>query len=570
MTLKTFRVWVLALGALCALAPGAKVRAQQQPDAGTLLRQQPVPPQPAPAKPAPVKPSAPAASVPDGGPRILVKGFRISGATLIPEAELAAQLQEFVGQQLNFTQLQRAALLLVGYYADKGYLVRVLLPPQDVKDGIVGLRVIEGRRGEVRIDKKGERIDAARVRRFIDERLAAGEPMRLGSLAEAVEILNEQPGISVFSEVAQGRAEREVDVVLTADERPLFGFNLNASNHGSRGTGEGELGGSVTLSNPTGSFDFASVLVNGSEGSTFGRADYSLALGNRGLRAGAYASHLRYRLTQDAFAALGANGTARALGLTASYPLARRTEYRLDLSAAYERRELVDRTNAGETSNRRVNAASVGLGGFVTDTLLGGGTNLLGVSLHAGDSDQRNAAALAADATTRKVQGSFRKIEYNYGRIQPFTPALALNATLRGQIAGKNLDSSERFSLGGPRGVRAYPTGEGTGDAGVLLAVDLGWRLSPTLNGRLFFDHGSVQLNRTLWNNWNAANPTLPNRYDLTGWGVGVDWRVAQAAFVTASIATPIGSNPGRDASGNDADGRRMKTRAWLSAILNF
>lgn len=517
-----------------------------------------------------MKPAAPPASVPDTGPRILVKGFRISGATHIPEAELAAQLKDFVGQQLSFAQLQRAAQLLIGYHADKGYLVRVLLPPQDVKDGIVSLRVIEGRRGEVRVNKKGERLDAERVRRFIDERLAAGEPMRLRVLAEAAEILNEQPGIDVFSEVAQGKAESEVDVIISATETPLWGFNLNASNHGTRGTGEAELGGSVTLSNPTGSFDLASVLVSASEGSTFGRADYSIALGDRGLRVGAYASHLRYKLTQDAFAALDANGTARTFGLTASYPLARQTEYRLDVIGGYENRRLVDRTVAGETSNRRVNAANIGLGGYLTDVLLGGGTNLFGMSVHAGSSDQRNAAALAADGTTRRVQGSFQKLVYNYGRVQPLTPTLTLNAALRGQFAGKNLDSSERFSLGGPRGVRAYPTGEATGDAGALLAVDLGWRLSPALTASVFFDHGMIQLNRNTWDAWNAANPLLNNRYDLSGVGAGVDWRLAQRASINLTIATPIGSNPGRDASGNDADGRRMKTRAWLSGIVNF
>ena len=508
---------VLALGVPCALAPSAELRAQQQPDAGTLLRQQPAPPQVAPAKPSAVKPAAAAASVPDTGPRFLVKGFRISGATHIPEAELAEQLKDFVGQQLSFTQLQRAAQLLVGYHSDKGYLVRVVLPPQDVKDGIVGLRVIEGRRGEVRINKKGERIEDARVRRFVEERLGVGEPMRLRILAETVAILTEQPGIDVFSEVAQGKAESTVDVIINAVETPLLNFDVNANNHGSRGTGEAEYGGSVILSNPTGSFDLASALVSASEGSSFGRADYSLAVGDRGLRIGAHVSHLRYRLTQDVFAALGANGTARAFGLTASYPLARQTAYRLDVMAGYENRELVDRAAAGETSNRRVNVANVGLGGFVTDELLGGGTNLFSVRLHAGSSDQRNAAALAADGTTRRVQGSSQKLDYNYGRVQPLTPALTLNATVRGQFAGKNLDSSERFSLGGPRGVRAYPVGEAIGDAGTLFAADLGWRLNPTLEASVFFDHGAVQLNRSTWAGWNAANPLLNNRYDLSG-----------------------------------------------------
>jgi len=33
------------------------------------------------------------------------------------------------------------------------------------------------------------------------------------------------------------------------------------------------------------------------------------------------------------------------------------------------------------------------------------------------------------------------------------------------QWASKNLDSSQKFGLGGPNGVRAYPSGEGYGGA---------------------------------------------------------------------------------------------------------
>lgn len=133
-----------------------------RPDAGSILRDQPSPATP-PARPPLAAPAAPQAEEPDTGPKIKVLGFRITGATLIPEAELIGQLKELVGQEANFRQLRVSALLLIGYYAQKGYLARVFLPPQDIEDGIVNLTVIEGRRGVLRIENKGQRIDAERV-----------------------------------------------------------------------------------------------------------------------------------------------------------------------------------------------------------------------------------------------------------------------------------------------------------------------------------------------------------------------------------------------------------------------
>ena len=44
------------------------------------------------------------------------------------------------------------------------------------------------------------------------------------------------------------------------------------------------------------------------------------------------------------------------------------------------------------------------------------------------------------------------------------------------QLANKNLDSSEKFTLGGIGGVRAYPSGEASGDEGRKISFDLKYK----------------------------------------------------------------------------------------------
>jgi hemolysin activation/secretion protein len=544
--------------------------AQTAPDAGQLLQQQPKPPAAVPAQPTTITPSTPEAAPATQGPKILVKGFRIKGAVLIPEAELAAQLKDAIGKELTLDQLRAVAVRLTAYYVQKGYLARVILPPQEINDGIVEIQVIEGRRGSVMMYKLGKRVDVARAKGFIDRRLPQGATMNLTQLGEAVNILNEQPGVKAMVSLAPGKGEAETDLSVTVLDKPLVNYGLGLNNQGSHGTGELQASGSLTLNNPSGRFDAASLLLNESEGSNYIRADYSLAAGDSGLRLGVNASYMDYRLITSQFDALQPEGKASTAGLTTSYPIARRKDFNLSFTGSYDNMTLVDRTVAGETGNRVVDVFNLGLSGYTLTERLGAGVASFGVNYVFGNSSQHNAAALATDSTTRRVQGSFNKINLNFGWLSKMPDNWRLNARLSGQIAGKNLDSSQQLILGGPNGVRAYPSGEAVGDEGWLFNLDLDKKLRENLTGRLFYDAGGIKLNHTLWANWNASNPNLVNTYTLSGVGAGIDWRINPAWLFTATIATPLGNNPGADINHLNVDGKGNRAHAWLALNGSF
>lgn len=561
----------LILAAAGLLVCTLPLHAQTAPDAGSILRQQPQPPAVAPPPPQRVLPAQPQVEPPDSGPRVLVKGFRIQGAVLIGEAELVAQLQGSVGRELSLRQLEGAAAVLTAYYVQRGYVARVFVPPQDVKEGIVTLQVVEGRRGGVRVTPQGELIDAEQVARFIDYRLARGAALDLGPLGEALNILNEQPGLSVRATVAPGQGEAEIDVVVTASQTSRVQPFVNLNNHGLASTGETQLSGGVVLNNASGRLDALTLMANASEGNNFGRVDYSVPWGGSGLRLGLNASHLRYDIVQSGLAALQASGTARTLGFMASYPLARREDFNLSLQGSLDEKELIDNTVAGETGNRRVLVAGVSVNGHVVGaSMLPGSVTSFGVGVATGESDQRNAAARATDAITRRANGGLGKLHYNIAYLQPLPHDWRLNAGLRGQFANGNLDSSERFSLGGPAGVRAYPNGEAIGDEGWLLNLNVTRQLRETLSAGVFYDLGGIKLNHQTWNGWNAGNPRLDNRYLLSAIGTGLEWRIFPRALLSASIATVVGNNPGRDANGKNADGKDSRTRGWINLNAQF
>lgn len=561
---------LLALGSWAPMLAQAQQAQPAAPDAGTLLREQPKSPMLTAPKPAATAPGVPAKSAQDTGPSILIKGFQISGAVSVPEAELQKALSPAVGQSLSLSQLQALGVLVTVYYAEQGLLARAVIPPQDVPDGIVKLQVIEGKRGKLHVQTTGERIDAARVQRFIDRRLQSGQALDMLALNDALAILNEQPGVAVRSGLAAGKTEGEVDVIVQASPKPLLNYTLGANNQGSRATGEYQAVAGLTLNNPTGSFDAASLLLNASHGVAFVRGDYSLAVGDTGLRLGANASAMHYRFTQDSLADLHGSGSARTVGLTASYPLARRIDWNATATAALDHRVLIDRTTVGETGNRHVSVLNVGVSGYHASP--GSGVvRSFGANLVTGYSGQHNEQAREQDNVTRQVQGTFTKLALSAANLVPLSADWTANAALRGQFAGSNLDSSERLSLGGPTGVRAYPSSEATGDEGWLVTLSVARRFTDALSANVFVDGGYIKLNHSLWANWNAGNSAQPNDYSLAGLGLGLDWRVAPNAYLSFSVAAPVGNNPGRDIHDANIDGSSQhRPRAWLNFVAQF
>ena len=555
---------------LCAfsLTNFAQLQAAELPDAGRLLREQPKTLPVLPSNPQlPITPEIKEPETKNNSATVLVKSFRIDGAKLIPVSELQSQISFAVGKELSLSQLRSVAELLVVYYSRKGYLAQASLPPQEIDDGIVLIKITEGKRGSLMINNQSKRVKSERVQGFIDYRLAQGDAMSLDKLGESVNLLNEQPGTMVKASLKSGAEVGDTDLLVTATDKPLATFNYGLSNKGSRGTGEAQAIASVSLNNPLGLFDLANLLLVKSEGSTFGLGEYGLAVGNSGLRAGVNFSRLNYDVTQNSLRALDAHGSATTFGLKAQYPLYRLSSFSLDLIGNLDTKHFRDDTIVGETSDRRVNTATLGIGGSRQDGFGGGGVTGFGLSWVHGHTNEDNQAAVAADKASRNALGSYDKLVYNLDRQQRLSQDWILTAKLSGQVAFDNIESSGRFFLGGADYLRAYPTGEAGADEGWLLSLNLIHPFTSKLQGSVFIDTGTVRVNK---DNRAGLNAGQDNRYKLTGAGVAIDWKILENLALNATLAAPIGNNSGRDANGNDSDGRNESLRAWVSLVGQF
>ena len=143
---------------------------------------------------------------------------------------------------------------------------------------------------------------------------------------------------------------------------------------------------------------------------------------------------------------------------------------------------------------------------------------------------------------------NIKSAAYGVSRLQSINNSTQVALTLNGQQAGKNLDSSEKFSLGGISGVRAYPQGEASGDEGLKATLEL--RHSANWQIAAFYDAGTVKTNKNPFGVAGAANSKslsgagfgINANFDTVQLKVALAWRTSGGA--PASLPVDLGKSP--------------------------
>ncbi len=285
-----------AASLLCLIGTGV---AQQVPNAGSILRQlepeTPTAPLPK-AEPAPKQAPPPAPS----GPPIHVRAFRIEGNHLITSARIQSLLTRYANRDLSPADLQQATDSIARLYAHQGWLARVLVPPQTVRNGDLLIQVVEGRFGEIRIadgtDLKGLHVAPQRIVDRVVARLTPGQPLSQDDLTRGVLLAGDLPGVGVAAQEVSGQDSGLTDVVLAITNQDLVSGQFSIDNYGQA---------SIGSERATGCMDFNSVFGFGEEFAVvgiltpdlqFGRVSARLPLTDDGLTLGLNAAGLNYEV----------------------------------------------------------------------------------------------------------------------------------------------------------------------------------------------------------------------------------------------------------------------------------
>ncbi|MDZ4203113.1 MAG: ShlB/FhaC/HecB family hemolysin secretion/activation protein [Gallionella sp.] len=501
------------------LAIPAPSQAQTAPDAGQTL-QQTLPPTlqaPRPAAGVTVQPPADEITLP-GGQQVTINSLHLGGNSVFSEATLLAVLGDVLGRPYDLAGLRGLTAKIGEHYRSHGYpFARAFLPAQTLTDGVLHINIVEGRFGKV--SATGDADLAPRAQQFLGG-LPSGAVIESAQLERATLILDDQPGIKTAPLIRPGQEVGTGDLVVNVSREPMVTGDVGLDNHGNRYTGEHRLRANVQFDSPFTLGDQITVKSLASEeGMWLGNLGYSLPLGVSGLRGSVGYAHTYYQLAKD-FANLQSHGTAKVTSAGLSYPLVRSQKANITLGASWQHKKLNDRQDAVGTSNdKSSNSLPISVQFDQRDTLGGGGISY-GTLAYTPGRLSLDAALEAADrASNTDTRGRFDKWNLDLARMQATPMAnLSLFGRASAQWAGKNLDSSESFSLGGASGVRAYPNGEGNGDAGWFIQLEARYQMGD-FSPYVFHDTGKVKVNADA----GRITPAVTNNTrSLAGSGLGL------------------------------------------------
>jgi hemolysin activation/secretion protein len=505
--------------------------------------------------------------------KIAVKGFRFEGNTLLSSEMLQDRIKAWTNTELSFEDLKDVTSAIQDLYARNFRIAQAILPPQDVADGVILIQISEGKLGRVIIDSTNNadplRIDEDVAKRFI---MVGSEELNFihtEPIDRGLALLNEVPGVIATGAYESGDQEGLSNFRVKLGDGDLLTGLVALNNYGSASTGYAQTTATLGLNNPSGAGDQVLFDAIQSLGSSYAQLGYNLPMGYTGWRGGIQTSYLDYR-TLTSFSSTQTEGTAKTTGLNATYALLRDHGTNASLRFAFDNRNYDNNQVGVNISKYRVNALSAGVSGNFFDSP----TSVVsyGLTCTTGILSISNAAQATQDAGGPNTVGKYLKYNFNVTRSDQlsFLPSTTWTLSANGQIANKNLNSSEQIYLGGVYGVQAYPTSQGGGSEGAVVTTDIQYRLDENWQFGPFLDAGFVRQYVHTYTNWQGQTHA-DNNYAL--FAAGLSFKLSYERWlVNGSIAARLGSNPLYNSSGLqlNSDNAYRAVQGWIRASYNF
>lgn len=477
-----------------------------------------------------------AAARPSGGATIPVTKFMVEGNTVVPSSALEPIIAASEGKDLTLGEIQGVADTISDYYHKQGFfLAKAYLPRQEIEGGKIKILVLEGRYDAISLNNTSRTSDST-VRRFLSD-VNTNDIVERKKLERRLLILSDLPAVDVKSTLKPGTRVGTTALDIETKPKDLLTGYVDADNYGNKYTGTNRMGVTVNVNSPLGIGDQLTTRVMVSEGKQqYSRLAYQAPVGGSGLQLGGSYSEMDYVLGKD-FGDYEANGTSRITSVFALYPLMRTRLTNLNASLQFDNTVLKDDVDLFESKSKKtINSWTFGLSGSITDDFLGGGYNSAAINYHMGMLNIQTPVVKEIDDYSAKADGRFNKLDGMISRTQRITDRLNLTAKLSGQIGDNNLDSAEKFDIGGAQGVRAFKQGDSSGDMGWLASTDLRYSLTDNVVLNSFYDFGHVRVNQKAWDD-------SENSATRSGFGVGVDvfgsdWKVSMVSAWKSAGAT--------------------------------
>ncbi len=406
------------------------------------------------------------AVVPEG-PAFLLQGIKPTGNAIVKTEDLAPIYQPYLGKQITFSDLETIVEKINKKYEQKGYLTtNVFVPEQDIKDGIVEIRIVEGLMGDVNVE--GNKWNpASYFEKYFH--LKKKDPLNIRKLQRDILRLNKNPDTEVKTVISAGKEPATSDITLKVKDQFPWHVGFAEDNLGTRLTGKYRSSFTLRGSNVTGHGDklFSSTISSkGSFGQFIG---YSIPLDTFGTEAGMDITYFNMKLGKE-YKALDITGVTQIYTPYLNKELYLSDDFEGTAKIGMDIKSIKKRTGGDITSSDQLRIPFFEFNFIENDNY--GQSN---ISPRFNFSTQNFLGASTRNHPTSSREGTggfFFKYEQPMSRTQrmPFSSYCIMRSNF--QLASHTLPSSEQFQLGGMNSIRGYPEGDYLADAGGNLNFD--------------------------------------------------------------------------------------------------
>ena len=409
-----------------------------------------------------------------------VKEIRVTPSKLLTDEEIEKAVH-FKGAGVSNVAELRAMVdrLNALYIAKKIPTAQAVLPPQTIKDGVVYIRLIEGTFGKLEISGN-HRIETETIAHRI--RVATGELVDVDRLQDDLRVYNSTNVYQIRAELVPGEEEGTSDLKLVLEEKenPVTTF-IFTDNAGQYDTGRYRVGFYTEYRGIGGhdaAFAIAPVWTRGIWG---GSVMYDMPIGTKGTRIAISYSRSMVNFVRGNWENR-LKSESNDLALTISHPLNVTMLTKTDLFLEFHKKWSESHTPAGTIGKDDTKTARIGIS-------------------HRKFDDHGMWFAMASATGFKGEDSSFfngkKDGSYFNGylmRRQNISDDRYLMVRLAGQYtARKDLQATEKFTIGGMGSVRGFRENALSGDTGWYAGVEYGFPISPdhkTWRGFAFLDHG--------------------------------------------------------------------------------
>ncbi|MBR1760498.1 MAG: ShlB/FhaC/HecB family hemolysin secretion/activation protein [Schwartzia sp.] len=422
---------------------------------------------------------------------------------ILAQEEIQSVADAYIGRQVTLKDLREMANQITVLYKDKGYMTcGAVLPPQRIHEGVVEIRLIEGKTGEVSVT--GNRHTKTG---YITGRLGLkpGEIANTDKLNRDLRWFHGTNDIQLRVVMKPGAAEGTTDYEIVAFEPQNQTVTLYMDNDGYESSGRWRQGIFYNVRSLSGQRDALRMSFLRSQGTKVWSLGYSFPVSRRGMRLDLDYSGNRTEVTDGELEPLGVEGKSNSYSVTWRVPFHVTESSRHEAGLQYVHQKT--QTDLGHGDVSWVDDKIHRVIPYVSFTHYGDSTVLY--HKHSFVWARRTNIDGVSDTAKFYRLTSFWQKRYKGGQFW--------QARLDGQwSSGDFMAASDRLFIGGVSSVRGYEEGFIGGEKGVTMGIEYHVPLDKAKRVFLFpfFDWGTVR------------GETAPEHNTLMSAGLGIEARI--------------------------------------------